>query len=93
MSIFVKSEDVTMFQHKAAKPTFESELFSAVTALKSLMSQSVDENFEDVYDYDLIEECKDHLQALIDYEPDNSPTSTQFERDGGFGLSDAERNR
>lgn len=61
--------------------------------LEILISNGVPEKLESVVDYDIIENCRAHLQMLCEYEPDTSESPAEFERNGGYGLSAAERNK
>lgn len=90
MSIFVKPEDVTMFQQNEYKINV---LKNAIDALELLMKNGVEEHLENEFSTVKIEDWIEELKAVYNYEPSNEPTSAQFERDGGYGLSDAERNK
>jgi len=61
--------------------------------LEILISDGVPDKLEEIIDWDIIEDCRAHLQMLHEYQPDTSESPAEFERNGGYGLSAAERNK
>jgi len=67
-------------------------LNNAITALENLMRNGVEEHLEIEYSCSIVEDCLEHLKAVQNFEPDNSESPEDFERNGGNGLTDRERN-
>ena len=65
----------------------------AQLALDYLLENGVPENVENEVDWGVIELAECETRRLIDYQPDTSESPAEFERNGGYGLSAAERNK
>lgn len=68
-------------------------LNNAIIALENLMRNGVSERLEIEYSCSIVEDCLEHLKAVHNYQPDASESPADFERNGGYGLSAAERNK
>ncbi len=68
-------------------------LNNAIIALENLMRNGVEEHLEIECSCSIVEDCLEHLKAVQNYHPESSESPAEFERNGGYGLSAAERNK
>lgn len=68
-------------------------LNNAIIALKNLHKEGVSERLENEFSTVRIEDWIEELKRVYNYEPETSESPAEFERNGGYGLSAAERNK
>jgi hypothetical protein len=68
-------------------------IYAAMEALDDLELNGVPDSLENEIDWNAITKAIIELQRLVSiHEESEKPTSAQFEREGGYGLSAAARN-
>jgi hypothetical protein len=92
MPLFITSDGVNNFGEKLSERRI-NVLDNAVKALQMLLDNGVEEHLEIEYSCSIVEDCLEHLKSVQNYQPNTSKSPAEFERNGGYGLSAAERNK